>query len=290
MAESTYYDILGVPEKAGPDEIKAAYRRLARKLPMDADPMHLSLEQAQDVIEINAAYAVLTDAARRASYDRLRAQKPAPAPATTAAPPARTVAAPASKGRAAAPARPRAEGQFPNSALIIAPIVIVGLILALFAVIQNQTPAQAPAGGRTAQNLDPKQVATLEQKLQANPKDTAALLELGNLYLFNAGQPAVALPYYNRILDIDPNHLDAILESGQAHQELGNAAAAEERFKKAQGLAPLDAHVQYHWGLFYQTRQPAETEKAIAAFKQAIALAPGSDIAKDSQQRIDTLK
>jgi len=68
-----YYEILGVDREATPDEIKKAYRKLARRYHPD-NPSVVSLEQAEAKIkEINEAYAVLKDPEKRRKYDRLGA-------------------------------------------------------------------------------------------------------------------------------------------------------------------------------------------------------------------------
>jgi curved DNA-binding protein len=74
-----YYDVLGVPRDAGQDEIRRAYRKLAREYHPDlnADP------EAEDRFkELGEAYEVLSDPDKRGRYDRLgtqwRAQEDAP--------------------------------------------------------------------------------------------------------------------------------------------------------------------------------------------------------------------
>ena len=65
-----YYQILGVPENAGADEIKKAYRRLAKQNHPDAnrnDP-----QAAERFKEIGEAYGVLSDDAKRKQYDQVR--------------------------------------------------------------------------------------------------------------------------------------------------------------------------------------------------------------------------
>ena len=71
MEFKDYYKILGLEAGAGDAEIKAAYRRLARKYHPD-----VSKEAgAEDKFKaINEAYEVLRDAQKRAAYDQLRAR------------------------------------------------------------------------------------------------------------------------------------------------------------------------------------------------------------------------
>ena len=77
MTPKDPYEILGVEKNASQDEIKRAYRRLAKQHHPDHNPDNASAEQKFK--EVQAAYEVLGDADRRAQYDRFGAGGPPPA-------------------------------------------------------------------------------------------------------------------------------------------------------------------------------------------------------------------
>ncbi len=69
--EKDFYAVLGVPPEASADEIKKAYRKLARQHHPDANSGDSASERRFK--EVGEAYAVLSDAEQRQQYDAVRA-------------------------------------------------------------------------------------------------------------------------------------------------------------------------------------------------------------------------
>ena len=63
-----YYEVLGVDKSASEDEIKRAYKKMARKYHPDLNPDNKEAEEKFK--EVNEAYEVLSDSDKKARYDQ----------------------------------------------------------------------------------------------------------------------------------------------------------------------------------------------------------------------------
>ena len=68
MANKDYYETLGIKKDASAEEIKRAYRQLAKKYHPDLNKDDENA--AQKFKEVNEAYQVLSDDKKRAQYDQ----------------------------------------------------------------------------------------------------------------------------------------------------------------------------------------------------------------------------
>jgi len=68
MDKKDYYEVLGVPRTASNDDLKKAFRDLAKKFHPDLNPGNKAAEE--QFKEINEAFQVLSDPEKRANYDQ----------------------------------------------------------------------------------------------------------------------------------------------------------------------------------------------------------------------------
>ncbi|KAK7262958.1 hypothetical protein RJT34_30540 [Clitoria ternatea] len=75
---TTLYEVLEIGAAASSEEIKAAYRRLARACHPDVAAVDRKESSAGEFMKIQAAYCTLSDPEKRATYDRslVRRQPP----------------------------------------------------------------------------------------------------------------------------------------------------------------------------------------------------------------------
>src|SRR5580700_9181465 len=68
MPSKDPYEVLGISRNAGADDIKSAYRRLARRYHPDVNPNDPDAEE--HFKEVGEAYSILSDPEKRERFDR----------------------------------------------------------------------------------------------------------------------------------------------------------------------------------------------------------------------------
>jgi len=90
--------------------------------------------------------------------------------------------------------------------------------------------------------LQPRLEQSIEKALELDDQNPHAWVSKSRRPLFAApehgGDPALALLYLNRALEVNPDHVQALLFRGAAHTKLGNTNLAEDDWSRATELNP----------------------------------------------------
>ncbi len=156
--------------------------------------------------------------------------------------------------------------------------------------MEGGAAGQAPAGGMSEfTEADPEKVAELEKRIEENPKDIAAMGELGSLQ-HSAGQWEESRKWQERILKIDPDNVDALLALGVIQFNTDQMDEAEKTWKQVAKLAPDQPHSYYNLGFVYLAREPVDHDALRAAWEKVIELDPDSDMAKTASDHLGRLE
>jgi tetratricopeptide (TPR) repeat protein len=142
----------------------------------------------------------------------------------------------------------------------------------------SPTTVPVAAGADTA--------AALQQALARDPNDMTALVGLANIAYQNHDW-SQAQDLYGRALVQDPHNVDVLVHLAAAQLYDVRFADAKQSLQQAVQLAPdrTDAHLLL--GLALSRQSQPDMAGAQAEWRRVIALAPGSDIAKQAQDLLD---
>lgn len=182
--------------------------------------------------------------------------------------------------------------------------VLVALLAAAIVIIVQQfgkpaepQAAQAPHGdmgaasavpGVTFAPLDEEKVSELEKKLESDADDVDTLRQLAKLH-DDAGLWQEANGYQARILEQHPDDFDALLADGVFKFNAGDIEGAERQWVRATEVKPGDPEGYYNLGFVHMAKEPADVDKARAAWEKLIEVAPESELAKTASQHIDRM-
>lgn len=143
----------------------------------------------------------------------------------------------------------------------------------------QQTPA--------AKGLDAT-IAGLQQRLQQDPSDVSAMIDLGNA-LYDSGRFGDAIPWYEKALQWVPTNTDVRTDLGTSYFYSGNLAKAKEQWFKVLEQEPNKVQTHYNLAVLYSHETPPDTENAAKEWQTVIKLAPDSEQAKTAQKRLQEL-
>lgn len=258
-----------------------------------------------DTDDLDALYASVTPGAHRdlVSGGRPdRAAAPATAPATAPAPvaaqsapaarpePARRAKAGPAPVQAAPP--PAAAGPWKgvailaSSALAVAlAVFVIGPLVFGMGAVGGTAATGSPAASST---LDMAQVGALMQKIAADPKDTASLQALGDLY-YTSGDYASAGSFYDKLLAVDPKNVKGLLARGAAYFNGGDIVKAKAAWDAVVAIDPKNVEAHYDLGFLAMNQTPADWAAVQREWQMVIAADPNSSVAKTVQQHLDAL-
>jgi len=127
------------------------------------------------------------------------------------------------------------------------------------------TPAAAPAGAppMAQMNAVREQLASLKATLEKDPRNVAALVQLGNMYM-DAAKYAQAAEYFERALDV---HEDPTVRTdlGICYKQNGQLDKAIDAFARAASEAPDQWQALYNEAIVLGEMQRWDDAKAVAA-------------------------
>ena len=118
--------------------------------------------------------------------------------------------------------------------------------------------------------------AALTNALEVNPDDTSARIRLG--YFLGAPQQmlvpdlSASKRQFEKVLELEPNNLEAMLQLGLAEFRLGEADKAAERFENIIQNYRRHSGAYYYLGVYHLRH--SNPEKAVANFKESLRLKP----------------
>ena len=256
-----------------------------------------------DTDDIDALFASVTPGAHRDLTSGGKADKVA-TPARPALPPA--VATPKTKAvyrstggarvqvatPAVAPA-PSSSGPwrgvaiFATGALVVALLAFV-IVPFVFNLGSGGGTASVSASPAASAGIDMAQVASLMQKISANPSDTASLQSLGDLY-YGAGDYANAGTFYDKLLALDPKNIKGLLARGAVYYNTSDMVNAKTSWLAVVDVDPKNVEAHYDLGFLAMNQTPADWATVQTEWRLVIALDPGSDVANTVQQHLDAL-
>ena len=181
--------------------------------------------------------------------------------------------------------QPKTTSSWTNTQIITA--IIVVLVLGGVVGYLMHSPAGTPTTGSTARSSNPTalppspvggtrsldaEVNPLQQRLNSNPHDVAALTELGNIY-FDNSQWSTAIGYYTRSLNEAPHNPDVRTDMGIAYYYSGDADRALKEFETALKDDPRHAQTFYNVGVV-KLNGKNDPKGAVEAWQTLLRIAP----------------
>ena len=148
------------------------------------------------------------------------------------------------------------------------------------------TRAASPAPTGTVGADDAiQQLADLQACVANNPNNLDCMLGLANLY-YDLGQYPQAQSAFEAAIKLDPHNVGALVKLAGSYIRQNNFNQAVATLEQAIQLQPDSPELHLLLGLSLSKLEPPQVSRAVAEWRQVIALADGSALADQARQYI----
>ncbi len=240
--------------------VRAALRQLRAKLPEGRPLSGLSIEALGGTVVVRDGHVVWQPESGQALFDFGRAG---------ATPGAGGTGAGAGAGAAGAGRGDGGKGVVVSTLQARVKRAVAAETAAAAADAELEAERLAAAGAAAAAQLEAAAGPVLDELPEAGDIDGwyARGLDLERT------APAGAREAYARVLELDGEHLDALVNLGRLEHEAGHLTAAEKLYRRALALSPGDATAAFNLGVALEDQD--RVEPAITAYRRALAADPG---------------
>jgi tetratricopeptide (TPR) repeat protein len=157
-------------------------------------------------------------------------------------------------------------------------------------VVNPQPVAQtaAPAPAETAQPLDEARAAELRKTAEASPSDSAARVQLGNLY-FDAERFEEAARWYEEALKVDPRNVNASTDLGITYYYRNQPDRALQQFERSLAIDPKHSKTLLNIGIV-RAFGKQDLPGAAQAWQRVIEVAPESPEGAAARRALESLR
>lgn len=128
-----------------------------------------------------------------------------------------------------------------------------------------------------------QEINSLRERVQANPDDHQAMLNLAHL-LNDSGFYQEAVNWYNQYLDVHPQDADVYVDRGVCYYEMNRFDQAIESMEKGIEINPNHQIAHFNMGIVHLAMN--NIEEAINWWQKAVDIDPNSSIADKSRELI----
>jgi tetratricopeptide (TPR) repeat protein len=150
----------------------------------------------------------------------------------------------------------------------------------------SNSPAQN--GADNAPPLDVQRAADLERTANQQPTNETVRVDLANVY-FDARRFDLAIPWYLAALKLNPKDIDASTDLGVSYYYSNQVEQALAQLDHSLSLNPKHGKTLLNQGVI-RAFGKEDLKGAIQSWEQVLAVAPGTEEAKQAQRMLENLK